>query len=58
MPSLRYTDGSPPARECRTCGTTHRDDAPCPPVNRWLIARTPVTGLIDKPTTQKEASAA
>lgn len=42
MPSLRYTDGSPVARECVTCHTTHRDDVACPPVDTWLIAGTPI----------------
>jgi hypothetical protein len=30
------SDASLPARECRTCHATHRDDVPCPPVNKWL----------------------
>lgn len=30
------------AVECRTCGATHRDDVPCPPIGRWLISGKPV----------------
>ena len=47
MPSPRYTDQGPAARPCARCRTTHRqvvDGRPllCPPVNVWLIAKTPL----------------
>ncbi|BAL85482.1 hypothetical protein AMIS_2620 [Actinoplanes missouriensis 431] len=48
MPSPRYTDHGPAARQCARCGTTHRThDASgtkilCPPVNQWLISKTPL----------------
>lgn len=57
MPSLRFSDGSPPAAQCHTCGTTHRKDRSCPPVNRWLVSGQPVKGLPEKPIS-KEVKAA
>lgn len=48
MPSPRHTDPGPAARACSGCRTTHRRGKPCPRPNFWLIAGTPVRGLVKR----------